>query len=79
MGKIYLATYRLLKTHTLFASHSLEYLHSNGIVYRDTKPENFLLGVRGSVNQNVVHIVDFGLSKPYLNENGNVSICTSMR
>lgn len=43
-----------------------ETIHSLGIVYRDVKPENFMLGV----NTNRVHVVDFGLSKYYRDERG---------
>jgi len=37
---------------------SLEYLHSNGIIYRDLKPENLLISNSGNII-----MTDFGLSK----------------
>ena len=40
----------------------LEYIHSKDIVYRDVKPENFLIGIN---DPNVIYIVDFGLCKKY--------------
>ncbi|XP_054163475.1 casein kinase I-like [Oppia nitens] len=47
----------------------LEDFHGHRLVYRDTKPENFLLGPTGSDTYNVVHIIDFGLCKEYKDEN----------
>ena len=40
----------------------LEWIHSKNIVYRDVKPENFLIGID---DPNVIYVVDFGLCKKY--------------
>jgi len=47
----------------------LETVHNYGIVHRDVKPGNFIMG-RGE-NKNTVYIIDFGLASDYLDENGN--------
>ena len=40
----------------------LEFIHSKNIVYRDVKPENFMIGIK---DPNVIYIVDFGICKKY--------------
>ena len=46
----------------------MEYLHQNEYIHRDIKPSNFLVGT-GS-KKNTIYLVDFGLSKEYLDRNG---------
>lgn len=41
-------------------------MHSKHLIYRDVKPENFLLGRISSKSQNIIHIIDFGLAKEYI-------------
>ena len=44
---------------------SLEYLHNQGVVYRDFKPENILIDRQG-----YIRLTDFGLSKIGMHEDG---------
>lgn len=41
-------------------------IKKTSIAYRDVKPENFLLGYPGLANRDIVHVVDFGLSKEFI-------------
>lgn len=47
----------------------LEFLHKKGFIHCDIKPENMVIG-RG-YNLNVIYLIDFGLSKRYVDEKGN--------
>jgi len=39
----------------------LKFVHSMGLIHRDVKPDNFLMG-----NEKKIYIIDFGLCKKYL-------------
>ncbi|XP_055336150.1 casein kinase I-like [Paramacrobiotus metropolitanus] len=57
----------------------IEFIHSKGLLYRDIKSENFLLGRYKEPNHQVLHIVDFGLSKEYINPTTRQHVAFSVK
>ncbi|VDP42414.1 unnamed protein product [Heligmosomoides polygyrus] len=49
-----------------FQIRRIEYVHAKHLIYRDVKPENFLIGRYSTRKQHVLHIIDFGLAKEYI-------------
>jgi serine/threonine protein kinase len=45
--------------------NTLEYIHSKCIVYRDVKPDNFMLGL--DIDSSKLFLVDYRLSNKYKN------------
>ena len=44
----------------------LERIHCRGLIFRDLKPENVLIGRRSFKKENILHVIDYGLAKPYI-------------
>ena len=49
----------------------LKTIHSNGLVHRDIKPDNFLLGLNNE--SKLIYIIDFGFCKSYITDEKHIS------
>jgi casein kinase 1 len=54
----------LLKKMVLQLSR-VQTIHEKNLIYRDIKPDNFLIGRPGTKSSSVIHVVDFGMAKQY--------------
>ena len=57
-----------LKTGLMIADQMIlliQYMHERHFIHRDIKPENFLIGSETNKKNNIIYLIDFGLSKKY--------------
>lgn len=57
-----------IKTVVMVAKQMLsrvQTIHEKNLIYRDIKPDNFLVGRPKTKASNVIHVVDFGMAKQY--------------
>jgi len=57
-----------------FQIRRMEYVHSKHLIFRDVKPENFLIGRHSTNRHTIIHIIDFGLAKEYVDSETNKHI-----
>ncbi|KAI9015323.1 kinase-like domain-containing protein [Phycomyces nitens] len=57
-----------VKTVAMLAKHMVsrvQSMHERNLIYRDIKPDNFLIGRPGTSKANTVYMIDFGMAKQY--------------
>ena len=70
-GKFSLQTVKHIAVEVI---HILEFIHSKHLLHCDIKPDNIVIGRNSTLKENVIHLVDFGLSKKYVISNGGKDI-----
>ncbi|KAG6820935.1 hypothetical protein H0H93_009171 [Arthromyces matolae] len=65
---------RRLLTFSIVQVTRVQSIHDKSLIYRDIKPDNFLIGVPGTKTANTIHIIDFGMAKHYRDPKTKVHI-----
>ena len=55
-------------------------VHERGFVHRDIKPPNFMIGIKkNESNEDELFLIDFGMSRTYMDDKTNAHRCNKMR
>eukprot|EP01129_Flabellula_baltica_P010128 TRINITY_DN4243_c0_g1_i1.p1 TRINITY_DN4243_c0_g1~~TRINITY_DN4243_c0_g1_i1.p1 ORF type:complete len:364 (+),score=71.51 TRINITY_DN4243_c0_g1_i1:57-1148(+) len=55
----------------IYIIDAIESMHELGFIHRDIKPANFVIP-RGQYHSKKIYVIDFGLSKKFIDENGDI-------
>lgn len=61
----FIAAIRSLANNRFAQLSRVQTIHEKNLIYRDIKPDNFLIGRPSTKSANVIHVVDFGMAKQY--------------
>ena len=54
----------------------MAFIHSRNLIYRDVKPDNFVVGRRKLRKDQTIYVVDFGLAKEYFVNGAHIPLRT---
>ena len=69
---ILMITIEIVNYIILIQINRIKFFHDHHYLHRDIKPDNFLIG-KGA-NEKLIHLIDFGLSKRYRDEQTRIHI-----
>jgi len=52
----------------------MEFIHGHNLIYRDVKPDNFVVGRRQLRKDQTIYVVDFGLAKEFTVNGAHIPI-----
>jgi serine/threonine protein kinase len=66
----YYKVYELIYNNLIQLCKGLNIIHTNCIIHRDIKPDNFLFGLKDKIT--TLHIIDFGFCKTFIKDDKHI-------